>query len=189
MSAVLIAFLVIFYHAILAGIAIGLVLGGLLVTDVGKVNSPVRVAPSPTVMSSAARAALAMTPSTESEAEPASGTPFTRSPEPIAARANTVSRSIASWYGSSYRGDPSGDQFLGNTTACGEVLTERSFLVAHRTLPCGTLIEVMHGERSVVVRVGDRGPFVVGREFDLTRPVRDALGCGDLCEIEWRVVE
>lgn len=83
---------------------------------------------------------------------------------------------VASWYGPS---------FYGHTTACGQILTPETVGVAHKTLPCGTLVTLRHGERTFTAPVIDRGPFVQGREFDLTRPVKDALDCSDLCVVSW----
>ncbi len=53
-------------------------------------------------------------------------------------------------------------------TACGQRLTRRTLGVAHRTLPCGTMVEFFKGGRSVSVPVIDRGPFVRGVTWDLT---------------------
>ena len=58
---------------------------------------------------------------------------------------------MATWYGPG---------LYGNTTACGQELTRDLVGVAHKTLPCGTLVEVSYGGRSIVVPVIDRGPFV-----------------------------
>ena len=55
--------------------------------------------------------------------------------------------------------------------------------VANKTLPCGTHLTLRYGGRSVGVTVIDRGPFVAGREFDLTQPVKQALGFGDLGQV------
>jgi hypothetical protein len=78
-----------------------------------------------------------------------------------------VGRVRASWYGPG---------FYGNTTACGITLAAETVGVAHRTLPCGTQVELRLGGRSVVVPVIDRGPFANGASFDLTKPVADVLG-------------
>lgn len=53
-------------------------------------------------------------------------------------------------------------------TACGQKLTKRTLGVAHRTLPCGTMVEFFKQGRSVTVPVIDRGPFVRGITWDLT---------------------
>jgi rare lipoprotein A len=65
----------------------------------------------------------------------------------------------ASWYGPG---------LYGNHLGCGGRLTPSTVGVAHRTLPCGTRLSVRHRGRTVRVRVIDRGPFVAGREYDLT---------------------
>jgi len=66
---------------------------------------------------------------------------------------------VASWYGEKYRGRP---------TASGELFDPDRLTAAHRTLPFGTKLLVKRGSRSVVVTVNDRGPFVPGRDLDLS---------------------
>ncbi len=73
----------------------------------------------------------------------------------------------ASWYGG------------GGGLACGGSLTSATMGVANKTLPCGTLVTLRYGGRSVRVPVVDRGPYVAGREFDLTQATKQALGFGD----------
>ncbi len=77
----------------------------------------------------------------------------------------------ASWYGG------------GGGLACGGELTSTTMGVANKTLPCGTLVTLRYGERTVQVRVIDRGPYVPGREFDLTEATKQALGFGDVGEV------
>ncbi len=72
----------------------------------------------------------------------------------------------ASWYGG------------GGGLACGGVLTSSTLGVANRTLPCGALVTLRYEGRSLRVPVVDRGPFVAGREFDLTEATKRALGFG-----------
>jgi rare lipoprotein A len=74
-------------------------------------------------------------------------------------RLNGYRRAYASWYGPG---------LYGNHLGCGGTLTPRRLGVAHRTLPCGTKLTLRNRGRSVTVRVIDRGPYVAGREFDLT---------------------
>lgn len=81
---------------------------------------------------------------------------------------------LASWYGPG---------FYGNRTACGQVYTPEIQGVAHRTLPCGTLLQLEFGGRTVTVPVIDRGPFIAGRTLDLSNATRAALGCTDLCPV------
>jgi len=64
-----------------------------------------------------------------------------------------------SWYGPG---------FYGQRTACGQTLTETLIGVANRTLPCGTLVTFKWNGRQITVPVVDRGPYVSGRQWDLT---------------------
>jgi len=64
-----------------------------------------------------------------------------------------------SWYGPG---------FYGQRTACGQTLTETLLGVANRTLPCGTLVTFKWNGRQITVPVVDRGPYVSGRQWDLT---------------------
>jgi rare lipoprotein A len=74
---------------------------------------------------------------------------------------------IASWYGT---------PFHGRRTANMEIFDMHEYTAAHRTLPFGTILLVEYGGRYVVVRVNDRGPFVDGRELDLSYAAARALG-------------
>jgi rare lipoprotein A len=65
----------------------------------------------------------------------------------------------ASWYGPG---------LYGNHLGCGGRLTPGRLGVAHKSLPCGSKLTLRRGTRTVRVRVIDRGPYVAGREFDLT---------------------
>ena len=69
--------------------------------------------------------------------------------------------------------------------ACGGVLGRQQLGVAHKTAPCGTLITFTYAGRSLTVPVIDRGPYVVGREWDLTGATAAALGFPGLGRIEW----
>lgn len=71
-----------------------------------------------------------------------------------------------------------GPGFYGGRTACGQTLTTRTIGTAHRTLPCGTKLRLRHRGRTLTVRVIDRGPFVGGRELDLTYATKRRLGFG-----------
>jgi rare lipoprotein A len=64
----------------------------------------------------------------------------------------------------------------GGALACGGRLRYDSLVVAHRSLPCGTMVTIRHRGRTVRARVQDRGPFVGGREFDLAGAVARRLG-------------
>jgi rare lipoprotein A (peptidoglycan hydrolase) len=75
----------------------------------------------------------------------------------------------------------------GDPLACGGTLAAGQQGVAHRTLPCGTKVELRRRGRTITTRVIDRGPYVSGRTFDLTGPAASRLGIvNGLERIEWR---
>jgi rare lipoprotein A len=74
-------------------------------------------------------------------------------------RLNAYRWANASWYGPG---------LYGNRLGCGGRLGPGTLGVANKTLPCGSKVSLRHGRRTVRVRVIDRGPYVGGREFDLT---------------------
>lgn len=87
-----------------------------------------------------------------------------------------LGRTRASWFGPG---------FYGGKTACGLVLREGTEGVAHRTLPCGSQVEIRHEGTSVVVPVIDRGPFANKADFDLTKNVADRIGLDGVAAIEY----
>ena len=66
----------------------------------------------------------------------------------------------------------------GTKTASGEKLNDNAFTAAHKTLPLGTLVKVtnLKNNKSVVVRINDRGPYPKGRIIDVSRVAANALG-------------
>lgn len=85
----------------------------------------------------------------------------------------SVTRRVTAFYeaGASYYGPG----LYGNGTACGGTLMPGTLGVAHKTLPCGTRVTLRYHGRSVTVPVIDRGPYVAGRDFDLTTATRNRL--------------
>jgi len=69
-----------------------------------------------------------------------------------------------------------GPGLYGNGVACGGTLMPATMGVAHKTLPCGTRVKLRYHGRTVAVPVIDRGPYVAGRDYDLTEAVKDRLG-------------
>lgn len=69
-----------------------------------------------------------------------------------------------------------GPGLYGKKTACGQVLSHALMGVAHRTLPCGTPVQIYYGGRTVTVPVVDRGPFANGAHYDLTYATANAVG-------------
>lgn len=88
----------------------------------------------------------------------------TRPPAP-----HVVERGTASWYGG---------KFHGRRTASGEIFDTHRLTAAHRTLPFGTLVEVKNlgNDKTVRVRINDRGPFVRGRVIDLSHAAARQIG-------------
>jgi rare lipoprotein A len=72
----------------------------------------------------------------------------------------------ASWYGPG---------LYGRHTACGQTLRATTIGVAHRNLPCGTMVKFVYHGNAVVAPVIDRGPYVKGRAWDLTAAASQAL--------------
>ena len=83
----------------------------------------------------------------------------------------------------SFYGNESGSQ-----TASGQRFNENAMTCAHRSLPFGTKLRVTHGDRSVVVTVNDRGPYVRGRVLDLSTAAARALGIEGLGQVTAEVV-
>jgi rare lipoprotein A len=69
---------------------------------------------------------------------------------------------IASWYGAEFEGRP---------TASGETFNPLDLSAAHPSLPFGTMLKITnkHNNKSVQVRVNDRGPFVAARIIDVSQ--------------------
>ncbi|MCO6174617.1 septal ring lytic transglycosylase RlpA family protein [Flavobacterium sp. NRK F10] len=63
------------------------------------------------------------------------------------------------------------DKFNGRKTASGQLFDNKLYTAAHRTLKFGTKVKVINPDtdKSVIVVINDRGPFVSGREIDLTK--------------------
>ena len=78
----------------------------------------------------------------------------------------------ASWYG---------PHFHGKKTANGEFYNQLAFTAAHKKLRFGTLLRITnpHNNKSVIVRINDRGPYIRGRELDLSRASANVLGIMD----------
>lgn len=69
-----------------------------------------------------------------------------------------------------------GPGLYGNGVACGGTLEPGTMGVANKTLPCGTMVKLRYHGRTVSVPVIDRGPYVAGRDYDLTTAVKEKLG-------------
>ena len=101
------------------------------------------------------------------QASPGGASPVTASaPEGQELAFSPFRSAGASWYGPG---------LYGNKTACGQTLRATTIGVAHRNLPCGTMVKFVYRGHAVVAPVIDRGPYVKGRAWDLTAAASDAL--------------
>ncbi|MGD0026113.1 MAG: septal ring lytic transglycosylase RlpA family protein [Xanthobacteraceae bacterium] len=85
---------------------------------------------------------------------------------------------VASWYGAE----------SGRHTASGERFDPSAMTAAHKTLPFGTQVRVCRDNRCVVVRINDRGPFVRGRDIDLSKAAAGRIGCDGVCRVTLEIV-
>lgn len=98
---------------------------------------------------------------------------------PVTVKENTVITSLisyidrgtmkASWYG---------PRFHGKLTANGEIYDQMALTAAHKSLKFGTLLKITNTRngKSVVVRINDRGPYIAGRQLDLSKGAAIELG-------------
>ena len=75
----------------------------------------------------------------------------------------------ASWYGS---------RFHGRKTASGEIYNMNATTAAHQSLPFGSLVRLVNPNtnKSLIVRINDRGPFIEDRELDVSSFTAGRLG-------------
>lgn len=69
------------------------------------------------------------------------------------------------------------DKFDGRVTASGEIFKQNALTAAHRTLPFGATVKVtnLDNQKSVIVKINDRGPFVNDRVIDLSKRAAEQL--------------
>ncbi len=88
--------------------------------------------------------------------------------EPMKSSLGYSEKGIASWYG---------EDFHGKASANGECYNMYAFTAAHKTLPMPTIVRVtnLENNKSIVLKVNDRGPFVRGRIIDLSYAAAQSL--------------
>jgi len=86
----------------------------------------------------------------------------------------------ASWYG---------PRFHGRLTANGEIYDQMALTAAHKSLPFGTLLRLTNPKthKSIVVRINDRGPYIPGRQIDLSKKAAMILGAYEKGVIKLKV--
>lgn len=116
---------------------------------------------------------LVVTEETSNEAIPNNEVVKTEEDSPAADRSLVefvdMGNMRASWYGPG---------FHGQKTANGERYDQMSFTAAHKSLKFGTLLKITNpkNNKSVVVRINDRGPYIGGRDLDLSKAAALELG-------------
>jgi hypothetical protein len=90
-----------------------------------------------------------------------------RSSASVARHLTSYREAAASYYGPG---------LYGGGLACGGTLEPGTLGVASKTLPCGARVKFLYRGETITVPVVDRGPYVAGRDFDLTAATRERLG-------------
>lgn len=91
-------------------------------------------------------------------------------------------RGLASWYGAEFRGC---------RTASGDLFNETAFTAAHRSLSFGTMVKVtnLSNQRSVIVRINDRGPWVGKRVIDLSWAAARTIGITGVAQVKIEILK
>lgn len=104
--------------------------------------------------------------------------------KPTYEKGDLLQTGVASWYGPG---------FHGRLTSNRERYDQDDYTAAHRTLPFDTIVEVINteNEKSIEVRINDRGPYVGERIIDLSRAAAEEIGLLDsgIAKVEIKLVE
>ena len=104
-------------------------------------------------------------------------------PEYQPSRYVTTGRTMAavcSWYG---------NEFHGRRTASGQIFNEEDLTCASKSLPFGTRLALTRQDRRIIVVVTDRGPFIAGRDLDLSKAAARELGFSGVESVHVEFVE
>ena len=86
-----------------------------------------------------------------------------------------------------------GKKFHGKTTASGEPFNMYDFTAAHKKLPFGTIVRMtnIRNNKSIIVKVNDRGPYIKGRTFDLSKAAFDSIGDIDrgIIKVKFKIIK
>ncbi len=102
---------------------------------------------------------------------------FADSPEDLA---YFVEEGTASWYGPG---------FHGRKTASGEIFNTNDLTAAHKTLPFHTFVKVTNlmNDKTVIVKINDRGPYIGGRIIDLSKAAKEQIGMDGLAKVRLEI--
>lgn len=89
---------------------------------------------------------------------------------------------VASWYGPG---------FHGKKTASGQRFNTHALTAAHKTLRLGTKVKVtnLFNNKSVIVLINDRGPFVRGRIIDLSQAAKQRIEMGGTARVSIKIID
>ena len=91
---------------------------------------------------------------------------------------------VTSWYGAPYHLQ---------LAASGEIFNKFDLTAAHRTLPFGTLIRLRSPmvSQPITVRINDRGPFIDGRDLDISESAAEKLGMREMgiCRLKAEIIK
>jgi peptidoglycan lytic transglycosylase len=148
--------------SIRAGVSAAAALWLIAIAGCGKKHHAARTQPAPQP------AAETSTPERAASPPPANIPKHAIPPAPAKLPTGYVEEGVASWYGI---------PFHGRAAADGEIYDMETLVAAHRLMPFNTWLKVTNlaNDKSVTVRVIDRGPFVDGRIIDLSKAAARAI--------------
>ena len=105
-------------------------------------------------------------------------TPVVAQPPPAVPTRSETSTKTSSKASKTVKASYQGSSTAGHSTASGEPYNPNGLTAASRTLPIGSTVKVTNPAtgRSVKVRINDRGPFVHGRDLDLSKRAAEKVG-------------
>lgn len=98
----------------------------------------------------------------------------------VLANVSVAEATNVSWYGK---------KFHGRRTASGERFNMNAYTAASKTLRFGTKLKLTYRGNTVIVRVNDRGPYVRGRQLDVSKAAAQKLHCPGVCKMKMEVVK
>lgn len=121
-------------------------------------------------------------PMTQATVEPYEGITYTvPAHQPTRYRSTgKIQTMVCSWYGNEFNGRP---------TASGQIFNEEDLTCASKTLPFGTRLALTRGNLRIIVVVTDRGPFIAGRDLDLSKAGARLLGFSGVESVQAEFVE
>jgi rare lipoprotein A len=132
---------------------------------------------------------VGITSTNSTQPDAATNTPVTKPAAAIAPVSPAPAKPVHHWY---QFGKASwyGQDFQGRQTASGETFNMYDLTCAHKSLPLGSLVRVtnLRNQKSVVLRVNDRGPMVEDRIIDLSYAAANLIGMHGIAKVRLEVI-